>query len=44
MNPQDIVALLKIISLGDEYWLQKPLADALGMSQSEVSKSVSRSV
>ncbi len=44
MNPQDIVVLLKIISLGDEYWLQKPLADALGMSQSEVSKSVSRSV
>lgn len=44
MNPQDIVVLLKIISLGDDYWMQKPMADALGMSQSEVSKSVSRSV
>jgi len=43
MKPQDIVVLLKIIAVGNENWQQKPLAEALGMSQSEVSHSLSRS-
>lgn len=44
MKPQDIVVLLKIVALDSDRWLQKPLADALGMSQSEVSQSVARSL
>ncbi|WP_198416750.1 hypothetical protein [Marinilabilia rubra] len=43
MKPQDIVLLLKIISLEDKTWNQKPMAEALGMSQSEISESVARS-
>jgi hypothetical protein len=43
MSPHDIVVLLKIIANGDEAWQQKPMAEALGISQSEVSKSVHRS-
>jgi hypothetical protein len=43
MKPQDIVILLKIVALGNDNWQQKPLAEALGMSQSEVSQSVARS-
>lgn len=43
MKPQDIVLLLKIISLGNENWNQKPISDSLKMSQSEISASVSRS-
>ncbi len=43
MKPQDIVLLLKIISLNDNTWNQKPMAEALGMSQSEISESVARS-
>lgn len=43
MKPQDIVILLKIVALGNNNWQQKPLAEALGMSQSEVSQSVARS-
>ncbi len=43
MKPQDVVLLLKIISLNNAAWNQKPLADAVGMSQSEVSESVARS-
>lgn len=43
MSPHDIVLLLKIIAYGDEAWQQKPMAEALGISQSEVSKSVHRS-
>ncbi len=42
MNPQDIVVLLKIITYGDELWLQKPMAEALHISQSEISKSLMR--
>ncbi len=44
MKPQDIVILLKIVAVGSDNWQQKPLADALGMSQSEVSQSVARSL
>jgi hypothetical protein len=43
MSPLDVVVLLKIISLGNQPWNQKPLADSLGISQSEVSKSIARS-
>jgi len=43
ISPQDIVILLKIIALGDEAWLQNTLAEDLGISQSEVSKSLVRS-
>jgi transcriptional regulator with XRE-family HTH domain len=43
MSPHDIVILLKIISYGNVQWYQKPLAEALGISQSEVSKSLNRS-
>jgi predicted XRE-type DNA-binding protein len=43
MSPHDIVILLKIVAYGDEAWFQKPLAEALGISQSEVSKSLNRS-
>lgn len=43
MKPQDILVLLKIVAIGNDNWQQKPLAEALGMSQSEVSQSVARS-
>lgn len=43
MKPQDVLILLKIIALDDEQWQQTPLAQALKMSQSEVSQSVARS-
>lgn len=43
MKPQDVLVLLKIISEQDNQWQQKPLAESLGMSQSEVSQSLNRS-
>jgi len=43
LKPQDIVILLKIIALGDKPWLHHTLAEELGMSQSEVSQSLTRS-
>lgn len=43
MSPHDIVILLKIVSYGDQPWFQTPLAEALGISQSEISKSLNRS-
>ena len=43
MSPHDIVILLKIVSYGNKQWFQKPLAQELGISQSEVSKSLNRS-
>lgn len=43
MSPHDIVILLKIVAYGEQQWYQKPLAEALGISQSEVSKSLNRS-
>ena len=43
MKPQDIVVLLKIIVLNDEFWRQIPLAHTLKLSQSEISQSVARS-
>jgi hypothetical protein len=43
MSPHDIVILLKIVSYGNEPWFQQSLAESLGISQSEVSKSLQRS-
>ncbi len=42
MKPQDIVILLKIIAIDNGNWQQKPVAEALIMSQSEISQSVAR--
>ena len=42
LGPVDLLILLKIVACGDKQWLQKPLAEALGVSQSEVSKSLTR--
>jgi hypothetical protein len=42
LKPQDIVLLLKIVSDKNPGWNQKPVAEALGLSQSEVSEAVSR--
>jgi hypothetical protein len=43
MSPQDIVVLLKIATYGDTPWFQDQLAQALQISQSEISKSLARS-
>ena len=43
LKSQDILLLLKLVSQNDPNWNQKPMAEALGMSQSEVSESVARS-
>jgi hypothetical protein len=43
LNPLDIAVLLKIASVNNSSWQQKPLAEALQLSQSEISKSVARS-
>lgn len=43
LKPQDIVILLKIISLGKKQWFHHTIANELGMSQSEVSQSLNRS-
>lgn len=42
MKPQDVVILLKIIAGGTDDWQQKPMSEALHMSQSEVSQSTYR--
>jgi len=42
MKPQDVVLVLKIIAINTENWQQKPLADELKMSQSEVSQALAR--
>jgi hypothetical protein len=43
MRPQDIVILLKIISLRDQAWQNKDLAVSLYLSPSEISLSLQRS-
>lgn len=43
LKPQDIVILLKIIALGVTPWYHHTIAEALNMSQSEVSQSLNRS-
>ncbi len=42
LSPLDILILLKIISLGERKWFQIDIAETLGISQSEVSKSLKR--
>ncbi|MBU2950971.1 hypothetical protein KO493_09690 [Tamlana agarivorans] len=44
MRPQDLVILLKIIAKGEEDWLMKDIAYELGISNSEISESLNRSV
>ena len=43
MRPQDVLVLLQISLQEHETWTQVDLAQALGMSQSEISASLSRS-
>lgn len=42
LKPQDVVILLKIISLGNQPWFHHTIANDLGLSQSEVSSSLNR--
>ena len=42
MKSQDILLLLKVVSLNNQLWNQKPMAEGLGLSQSEVSEAVAR--
>lgn len=44
MRPHDIAILLKIASKGNESWYMKDLAFELGISASEISESINRSV
>lgn len=44
MRPQDVVILLKMIAFGKEPFLLKDLSIQLGISSSEVSESINRSV
>jgi predicted transcriptional regulator len=44
MRPHDIVVLLKIAAKGNSSWLMKDLSHELGISGSEVSESINRSV
>ncbi|MCM4156886.1 hypothetical protein [Gramella sp. AN32] len=44
MRPHDIVILLKIAAKQDETWYMKDLSYELGISASEVSESINRSV
>ena len=43
LRPQDLVILLKIISLSDDRWMNKDIASSLFLSPSEISISLSRS-
>src|SRR5690606_25445545 len=43
MSPQDVVVLLKIVCYKQQSWLQVQLADALELSQPEISNSLARS-
>lgn len=42
MRPQDIVVLLKIISIRNDMWLSIDIANATGISPSEVSEALNR--
>lgn len=44
MRPQDIVILLKIVAKGAREWYMKDLSQELGISASEVSESLNRSM
>lgn len=43
MRPQDIVILLKIVTMQNDSWLSKDLANLLYISNSEISESLDRS-
>ena len=43
MRPQDIVVLLKIISMQNQEWRNIDIANALNLSPSEVSEALNRS-
>lgn len=42
MRPQDIVVLLKVISMKDDKWRNIDIANAIGVSPSEVSEALNR--
>lgn len=42
MRPQDIVVLLKIVSIKDDKWRNFDIANAIGISPSEVSEALNR--
>lgn len=42
MRPQDIVVLLKIVSIADDNWRNIDIANAIGISPSEVSEALNR--
>lgn len=42
LSPLDLVILLKIVAYDEERWYQTEMAESLGISQSEVSKSLVR--
>jgi hypothetical protein len=42
LKPQDIVILLKLVTMGDRQWSYSTLANALGMSPSEVHGGIGR--
>lgn len=44
MRPHDVAILLKIASKGEESWYMKDLAYELGISASEISESINRSM
>jgi len=44
MRPLDVVVLLKIAAKGNSHWMMKDLSYELGISASEVSESLNRSV
>ncbi len=44
MRPHDIAVLLKIASKGQQQWYMKDLANELGISASEISESINRSI
>jgi len=44
MRPHDIAVLLKIASKGQQQWYMKDLAYELGISASEISESINRSI
>ncbi|SEQ59468.1 hypothetical protein SAMN05421824_2061 [Hyunsoonleella jejuensis] len=44
MRPQDIAVLLKIAAKGEQKWYMKDLSFELGISASEISESINRSV
>lgn len=43
MRPQDVVILLKVITLGEAKWRYSDIAQSLHMSQSEVAEALNRS-